>query len=78
MSSIAEGGVMKASNLVEGENSPTQQGILYCWIFYAYNKKFWNIGKPFVLDSGFCVLQGIVMLQRLGVFSAAFIQKYRY
>ena len=35
-------------------------------------------GKLVVLDSGFCVLQGLVELKKLGVFTHAFIQKHRY
>ena len=35
-------------------------------------------GKLVVLDSGFCVLQGLVELKRLGVFAHALIKKRRY
>ena len=35
-------------------------------------------GKLVVLDSGFCVLQGLVELKKLGVFAHALIKKCRY
>ena len=35
-------------------------------------------GKLVVLDSGFCVLQGLVELKKLGVFAHALIKKRRY
>ena len=35
-------------------------------------------GKLVVLDSGFCVLQGLVELKKLGVFAHALIKKHRY
>ena len=38
----------------------------------------WNIGKCCILDSGFCVLQGIVELQKKGLYSSAVIKKRRY
>ena len=38
----------------------------------------WGTGKCVVLDSGFCVLEGLVELKKLGVFAAAVIKKRRY
>ena len=38
----------------------------------------WSTGKVFVLDSGFCLLQGIVELKKRGLFAAALIKKCRY
>lgn len=37
-----------------------------------------NKGAVVVLDSGFCVLQGIIELRKRGVFAAALIKKRRY
>ena len=36
------------------------------------------IGKVVVLDSGFCVLEAIIALKKIGVFTAAVIKKRRY
>ena len=41
-------------------------------------KLLWHTGKVVVLDSGFCVLQGIVELKKRGVYAAALIKKRRY
>jgi hypothetical protein len=41
-------------------------------------KKLWGTAKCIVLDSGFCVVKGIVELKKRGVFSAALIKKRRY
>ena len=38
----------------------------------------WGSGRVFVFDSGFCVLQAIVELQKKGLFAAALIKKRRY
>jgi len=35
-------------------------------------------GKVVILDSGFYVLQGIIELQKMGVFIAAVVKKRRY
>ena len=41
-------------------------------------KSLWGMGKVVVLDSGFCVLQGIVELVKKGVFASALIKKRRH
>jgi hypothetical protein len=41
-------------------------------------RSLWGTAKVVVLDSGFCVLQGIVELKKRGVFAAALIRKRRY
>ena len=38
----------------------------------------WGTGKLVVLDSGFCVLQGLVELKKKGVYTHALIKKRRY
>ena len=37
-----------------------------------------NLGMMVILDSGFCVLKGIVELQKNGVYASALIKKRRY
>jgi hypothetical protein len=41
-------------------------------------KPIFHSGKVVILDSGFCVLQGIIELKKVGVFAAALIKKRRY
>ena len=41
-------------------------------------KPLWYTSKTVILDSGFCVLKGIVEMRKLGVFGAALIKKRRY
>ena len=41
-------------------------------------KPEWGTGKLVVLDSGFCVLQGLVELKKKGVYAHARIKKRRY
>ena len=41
-------------------------------------KPLWNTAKLVILGSGFCVLKGIVELQKKGVFASALIKKRRY
>ena len=41
-------------------------------------KPVWGTGKLVVLDSGFCVLQGLVELKKKGVYAHALVKKRRY
>jgi len=41
-------------------------------------KSLWGTGKLVILDSGFCVVKGLVELKRKGVFASALIKKRRY
>ena len=41
-------------------------------------KPLYSTGKVVILDSGFCVLRGIVELRKKGVFAGALIKKRRY
>ena len=41
-------------------------------------RPIWGTSKVVVLDSGFCVLQGIAELRNKGVFAAALIKKRKY
>lgn len=38
----------------------------------------WHTGKVVILDSGFCVVKGLIELQKKGVFASALIKKRRY
>ena len=41
-------------------------------------RPIWNTGRVVILDSGFCVLSGIVELAKRGLHSGALIKKRRY
>ena len=41
-------------------------------------RKLWGTGKVVILDSGFCVLQGLIKLKRKGVFVTVLIKKCCY
>lgn len=41
-------------------------------------KLLWKTGRIIILDSGFCVLKGIVELSKKGLYVAALIKKRRY
>jgi hypothetical protein len=41
-------------------------------------KPVWGTGKVVILDSGFCVLKGIIELKKQGVLAGALVKKRRY
>ncbi len=41
-------------------------------------KKYFSTGRYIILDSGFCVLKGIVELKKEGIFAGALINKHQY
>ena len=78
-------GIMWGIDLVEGKDHPPQLGIqqydnfgstvglLLHLLLPIYHKGF-----AVILDSGFCVLKGIIELRKKGVFASALIKKRRY
>ena len=38
----------------------------------------WISGRVIILDSGFCILRGIIELSKVGLFASALIKKRRY
>ena len=71
--------------LVEGKDEPRERGQKQfddlgktVGLLLRLTKPLWSAGKVVVLDSGFCVLKGIVELKKKGVFAAALIKKRRY
>ena len=40
-------------------------------------KSLYSAGKIVILDSGFCVLEGLIELRKVGVFTGALINKRR-
>ena len=47
-------------------------------ILLRLTKELYNSGKLVILDSGFCVLQGLIELRKGGVFASAVIKKRQY
>jgi hypothetical protein len=41
-------------------------------------KPIWNRVKVIILDSGFCVLKGLIELKKKGLYAAALVKKWRY
>jgi hypothetical protein len=81
----AETMIMYAIEIVEGKDAPPQRprdpneklgktvGLLL-----RLCKSIYSRGFVVILDSGFCVLRGIVELRKKGVFAAAVIKKRKY
>ena len=72
--------------MVEGKDRPKElpplayndQGGKTVALLLRMTKCIWNTGRLVILDSGFCVLKGIVALAKKGVFASALIKKRRY
>jgi hypothetical protein len=78
-------GIMYSIELVEGKDWPQQLGPAQhnnlgktVGLMWRMCKPIHHQGKVVILDSGFCVLQGIIELKKVGVFAAALIKKRRY
>ena len=41
-------------------------------------KSYFTTGRYVIIDSGFCVLKGLIKLRKKGIFSCAVIKKRRY
>ena len=81
----AKSGVMYCVELVEGKDRPKEMGPKEfsekgktVGLLQRLTKSLWHTSKAVILDSGFCVLQGIIELRKKGVFAAALIKKRRY
>jgi hypothetical protein len=81
----AVSGILYAIELVEGKDRPRQAGAKEfdnlgptVGLLLRLTKSLWHTGKVVILDSGFCVLSGIIELKKRGVFASALIKKRRY
>ena len=77
--------ILFSLELVEGKDHPSQLqtefdnlGGKTVGLLLRMLKSYFATGKYVVLDSGFCVLKGIVELRKRGLFSCALIKKRRY
>ena len=78
-------GIMYWVELVEGKDAPPERGPLEfaglgktVGLMLRMCHPIYHTGKLVILDSGFCVLKGIVELKKVGVFASALIKKRRY
>lgn len=83
-----ETGILFYMELVEGKDRPVEipaemeifdgTQMKTVGLLLRMTRHIWNTGKVVILDSGFCVLRGIVELAKRGVFASAVIKKRRY
>ena len=78
-------GIMFGIEMVEGKDrpkeippDPTNEKGNTIGLLLRLCSSIYNSGRVVILDSGFCVLQGLVELRRLGVYASAVIKKRRY
>jgi hypothetical protein len=68
--------------MVEGKHRPKERPAFQsdahgptCGLLLRLCENLYHTGKVVILDSGFCVLQGLIELRKVGVFATAFIKK---
>ena len=78
-------GIMWGIDMVEGKDRPRDLGQQQfddlgatVGLLLRLLLPIFNLGMMVILDSGFCVLKGIVELQKNGVYASALIKKRRY
>ena len=77
-------GILWRLEIVEGKDQPAQEKKEFSehgktvGLLLRLTKPIWGTGSVVVLDSGFCVVKGIVALKKKGIFSAALIKKRKY
>ena len=75
---------MFAVELMEGKDKPPQVNKEFSnrgkmvGLLLRLTRPIWHSSRIVILDSGFCVLKGIVELRKKGVFASALIKKRRY
>lgn len=74
-------GVLWHMEVVEGKDQPPEMRKEFdemgktVGLMLRVTRQIWSTGKVIILDSGFCVLKGIVELMKRGVFASALIKK---
>jgi hypothetical protein len=77
-------GILFRAELVEGKDHPPHVPVEFpelgktVGLLLRMTKPLWHKGHVVVLDSGFCVLEGIARLREKGVFAASLIKKRKY
>ena len=77
-------GILWQMELVEGKDSPSQiipksnnEGKTVGLLLHVFEPIFAK-GMVVILDSGFCVLRGIIELKKQGVYASTLIKKHKY
>jgi hypothetical protein len=77
-------GILYGMEMVEGKDAPPEikkdfdeMGRTVA-LLLRLTKNIWTTGKVVILDSGFCVLRGLIELFKKGVFGSALIKKRRF
>ena len=83
--SCGTSGIMFGIEMVEGDHrpkeiptDPTNAKGNTVGLLLRLCRSIYNSGRVVILDSGFCVLQGLIELRKLGVYASAIIKKRRY
>ena len=79
-------GILFVVELVEGKEHPRQVGPIdfekiggnTVGLFLSMMKSYFSNGRYVILDSGFCVLKGLIRLRKKGFSPCAVIKKRRY
>ena len=57
------------------ETGPGKSAMALMWIM---NKPLWGTEKGVIMDSGFFVLKGLIVMYEIGVYGSAVLKKCRY
>lgn len=78
-------GVLFRMELVEGKDEPVERPAKAysdkgktVGLLLRLTESIWGSGRIVILDSGFCVLKGLIELRKRGVYASALIKKRRY
>ena len=81
-----ESGIMYRIELVEGKDRPQEKPTENFFeehgktasLLLRLTEGIFDTGKVVILDSGFCVLEALLILKKKGVFASALVKKRRY
>ena len=76
-------GIMFGIEIIQGKDRPLQihnkhfndQGGPTVGLLLQLCESIFHMGKVVILDSGFCILQGLIELRKMGIFASAVIKK---
>ena len=77
---------MFAMEIVKGKDAPRSRkyqefddlGGKTVGLLLRLSKSIWGSARIIILDSGFCVLKGIIELRKKGLYASALIKKCRF
>ena len=82
-----ESGIMYGWEIVEGRDHPIPMGrpefetspnMKTVGLMLRLTRARWSTGKAVIIDSGLCVLKGLLEMRKRGVYGSALIKKRRY